>query len=620
MKILAAKTPQVAVDKLALRVKKARVAYGRGLPIMTDKAYDALEDELRSADPGHPLLTHSGSDVPTKMKVELPHPMPSLDKRKYGKGAVGPWLEAHPGPYVISWKADGISALDDDKPSEGVRLYTRGKSGDGMGGDITYLVPHLKKLPRTGKRAVVRGELIMHNATFSKKWKAEYENARNLAAGVTNRTTVHPAAADIDFMAYELLVPRLKPSEAFALLKSWGFHVAPYKVVKSLTEEQLLVLLKTARANTSYDVDGLVIEQDIKTSIQDSNPEHKFAFKSDTEDAAGETRVLRVEWNLTRTGIFFPRLIVSPLRLGGVTVNHASGKSADFIRDNGIGPGAVIRLRRSGDVIPDLMPVDVIKRAKVVYPDVPYEWKGANLVPPTKTAVSVEQTVMRLTHFFVTLGVERFKDSTVAKYVDAGFNTPRKIINMSQTQFTTVEGVSTTSRVIYEQVQSLKAGVEMHLLMYAWGGFGRSFGSRKCAAIIKAHPNILDYAGNGVTTLVPLIDDVPGFDVKQATVFAKGLPAFAKFVLALKLPLLKPKVIKVRGSKCAGMAVLFTGVRDDELSKLIVQNGGTIAPSPTTATVLLAKDPGGDSAKLNAARAKGIPIMTLQAFRKRYGL
>ena len=77
---------------------------------------------------------------------------------------------------------------------------------------------------------------------------------------------------------------------------------------------------------------------------------------------------------------------------------------------------------------------------------------------------------------------------------------------------------------------------------------------------------------------------------------------------------------KIVSSKLAGQSVLFTGFRDAGLEHDIETNGGTVATGPAKATILLAKDPNGTSSKLKAARDRNIPVMTVDAFRRKYRL
>jgi len=130
---------------------------------ISDDAYDALLDKLRAADPAHPLV--NGEVVGARpeyddggKKVELPFCMGSLDKVKSGASPeeaaevdrkLARWTHEYPGPYTISDKLDGVSALVVFDGIEPIKVYTR---GDGrVGQDISHIVEHLRRVPTLGK-------------------------------------------------------------------------------------------------------------------------------------------------------------------------------------------------------------------------------------------------------------------------------------------------------------------------------------------------------------------------------------------------------------------------------------------------------------------------------------
>ena len=118
-------------------------------------------------------------------------------------------------PYVISCKLDGVSGLystEGDKP----KLYTRGNGI--IGQDITHLIPYLR-LPTT-KNITIRGEFIIKKSAFNEKYKDTFSNPRNLVAGMINKKTISAKNyLDIDFVAYEVIKPQLKPSEQMKFLE-----------------------------------------------------------------------------------------------------------------------------------------------------------------------------------------------------------------------------------------------------------------------------------------------------------------------------------------------------------------------------------------------------------------
>lgn len=585
--------------------------------LVVDKAYDQLEEELRKLDPNHPLLKAVGV-APKKQKIKLPFRMPSLDKIK--GAAVSRWFDEHPGPYVISDKVDGVSV--GVEYSGGKRLtFTRGDGSSG--GDISFMAVDLG-LPEIRANLKVRGEIVMPVAKFNALWSEHFANPRNMVSGITNRNSLHEALAHCHVYMYELVEPRMKPSLAFAKMKALGFRTVPNTVVQTLSLEVLQKLLDKRRASAKYEMDGLVVTQDIKNVAATTNPDWSVAFKNEDSDESAVAKVVEVEWRTTRTGALFPRVIIEPVRLKGVTVTYCSGKSGMTIKTWGIGPGAKIRIARSGDVIPDIR--EVVRAVKPQMPDKKivgdWAWKGDNIVLTDHTAnesTSNDVAVQQMSFFFTTIGVERFKGATLQKFVDSGIQDVAGVLKMTQQQFLRVPGTSEKVLTsVWKQLQDAINGVELHTLMYASGVFGRNFGSKRFAAILKAIPDVLQWE-HSRSALVEAVDAVEGFDLVTAKQFAAQLPVFLRWLKTVpSVKYTAPRKVKQKGSRCANQRVVMTGFRDTELALEITQQGGEVIDSIKKATVLLAKDPSGTSTKLDTARQLRIPIMTAEQFRKKY--
>lgn len=588
---------------------------------ITDAVYDKFEDMLRAKYPNHALLKKVGAPVTNKKtKIKLPFNMPSLDKIK-GADNVSAWLESHDGPYIVSDKVDGVSIGIRYDGTTNTLGFTR---GDGAtGGDISFMLNDLG-VPSVKKAMKIRGEVVMPLAKFNALWSEHFANPRNMVGGITNRNSLHEALAHCHVYFYEMIEPRMRPSAALAKLESLGFRVVPHKVFQSLTYEKLEAILEKRLVSAKYEMDGLVVTQDKVNPVAKSNPDFSVAFKSDAKNDSAVVEVVDVEWRPTRTGQLFPRVIIKPVKLKGVTVTYCSGKSAARIRDLGIGPGAKIRIARSGDVIPDIR--DVVKAVKPKMPNVKdvgkWEWSGDNLKlvdhdSHEGTADSV--AVQRMSFFLTTLGVERLKGATLQKFADAGTRDVTDLLNMPRKKFLSVPGTSEkVLTAVWDQLQDAINGVELHVLMYASGLFGRNFGSRRLAAILKELPDVLSWKGTQ-SDLVAAIDAIEGFDDVTATQFAKNLPVFRKWLRSVpQVQWVKPKRTRKVGNSCAGQAVVMTGFRDAALQKEIESQGGVVIDSIKKATVLLAKDPSGSSSKLDTARQLKVPIMTVEQFRRKF--
>lgn len=616
--------PQEFLDKYAQKIGRKKYIE------ITDSVYDKLEDLMRKLDPNNAVLKLVGpsSDKQIKKKVKLPYPMGSLDKITPGSGSVASWKRSHPGPYLISDKEDGASLEVIFVRGENTKAYTRGRDGI-TGGDVSFMVPHLK-IPRFKGTLAVRGEIAMKESVFKAKWSKVQKNARNMASGLLNRQDIQPGHKDLDFIVHEVLDPRGKPSQQLAKLKSLGFHVVPNKVFADIDEDMLSELLSKRKQRSAHEIDGLVVTQDKANPLTRSgNPSYAIAFKDEGAQESARAKVVAIEWEETRHGYLAPRIRIRPIKLRGVTVNFASGKNAGFIKKNRIGPGAVVRIRRAGDVIPDLKDGDVIEGATPTWPSRTkfgdWEWtdSGVNIKLKANNSHKHNDTVASkvIEHFFVSIGVEGFKQSTIEKYVAEGYRSVRDILAMSERRFTSLEGTTKTINKVYQEIRDCIDGVELPVLMDASNIFGRGMGTTRLRAIVKAYPNIMSMAGKDIDYLTDLIDELPGFDQKTGEQFASNLKRFAKW--AKSVPQIKwelPKAKKLKSNSLAGVSVIMTGFRDQELSDAIEANGGQMVSTVRRATHLLVKDPSSTSAKTNQAKSLGIKIMTPESFRRKFQL
>lgn len=603
--------------------------YNTGTSPLTDKAFDALKDELSFRNPNHPFLKKIGAAPSTgSRKVPLPYKLFSLDKVKADNGTLEKWLNSHKGPYVVSDKEDGNSLEIVYDKSE-VKIFSR---GDGTyGQDISHLIPHLP-IPRkleSSKKVAIRAELILPVASFNSKFSAAYKNPRNLIAGAVNKKIIHEAVPFAKVVAYEIIEPRMKPSDALHQLKIWGFEVVPYKRYHSLTGAFLSKLLIQRRSKSKYEIDGIVIEQDQvnkrPTSVE--NPSYVVAFK---ENYSTTTTVVGVEWEESQYGTLKPIIVIKPLVLDGVTINKVTGHNAFFIengyrskeKDKPIRPinkGAIVEITRSGGVIPHI--VQVLKGAsRPALPDVDYKKNksGVDLKLRKNTDLVNEKLI---TSFFSILGVEFIKLGIVQKLAAAGFDSLPKILKATVLDFSKIPSFqSRMSQKLWDSIHNKIINVELHLLMYASGVFGEGLGSRKLKVIVNAFPNICDW-NKPKSEVIRLVSALPGFQVASAQKFAVGLPKFQKWLKTVPVSYALPQRIKTTGKKLLGQVVVFTGFRDSDLEKTIILQSGSIGTGVNSkATILLVKEAGSSSSKALKAKEMGIDIMSKEKFMSKFKL
>jgi DNA ligase (NAD+) len=311
------------------------------------------------------------------------------------------------------------------------------------------------------------------------------------------------------------------------------------------------------------------------------------------------------------------------VKLGGVTIKRATGYNAKYIMENGIGPGAIVRLIRSGDVIPKI--IKVIKSANPQMPKEDYEWtqSGVDIIL-LDSSNNPEVDLKKATSFFRAIGVKDFSEGLVKKLFDSGIDTVPNICRATEKDLLEIPGIKekTASKIVNGIMDSLN-GVEMHVLMFASGCFGRTIGSKRLKVILSKYPDILKkkITKNSIPEIKGMVAAIPGFKMNTATTFVEGLVQFKKWYKTM--PTVKtslPKKVKKKGSRLEGEYVIFTGVRDTLLEKVIEENGGEVGSSFTKCTALITKDVNSDSGKANKARAKGIPIMTIETFKRKFGL
>jgi NAD-dependent DNA ligase len=473
----------------------------------------------------------------------------SMDKIKPDTNALTKFKEKFKGPYVISAKVDGVSALYSTE-SGTPNLY---KKGDGKYGFlINHIIPYLK-LP-TEKNITLRGELIIKEETFEQKYKDKFANSRNFISGIVNRKKLTQAEKeilkDIDFVAYEVIMPQnLKPSEQYNKLVE--LNTITVKNIQSityseLTNEYLSNKLLDFRANYEYTIDGIICIDDNIHPRESKNPEHAFAFKMVLTDQVLEAKVLDVLWAASKDGLLKPRVQFEPVQIGGVTITYATGINARFIVDNNIGLGALVRLTRSGNVIPKITEV-IVPAQKPIMPNVDeydYIWNETNV---DLILVNVKEdprvAIKSIAKFFKELEVDGLGEANVEKIIASGANSIPKIINATPEDLMKVEGFKEKMATkIHTSIAKQLAKASIAKIAGASNIFGRGFGEKSVSQILKAEPNILTSQESSQEKIAK-VKAIEGFAEKTATQFVNAIPEFNKFLMSIK-PQAKEEPIK----------------------------------------------------------------------------
>ena len=605
-------------NQLTKMLNYANVHYRNLQPIMTDNQYDILEDYISEKYPKNEIVHQIGAPV-ERNKVTLPYQMGSMDKIKPDTSALKNWMAKYRGPYVLSCKLDGVSGLyTTEGPAP--KLYTR---GDGkVGQDVSHLIPHLR-LPKT-KGIVIRGEFIIPKAVFDSKYKTKFANPRNMVAGIINHKSINEAISDINFVAYEVIVPVKKPSEQMEFLTTLEAEVVLWKIESVLTNELLSETLVDWRKNYIYEIDGIIVTNDAKYARKDGNPDHAFAFKMVLSDQVAEAKVVDVLWSPSKDGYLKPRVQIEPINLGGVRIEFATGFNGAFINDNKVGVGAVIELIRSGDVIPHIRKVTVpAEQAKM--PSVPFKWNDTH-VDIMLEDLGSDETVKEknITGFFRGIGVEGLSSGNVARIIQAGYDTVPKIIKMDVNDLLKVDGFKDkTANKLYNGIKEKIDAASLITLMSASNVFGRGFSGKKTELIIEAYPNIL-LSKESNAQKIAKISEIKGMAEKTAEAFVERIPDFISFIqkagLSKKLSqeIIEKKTVD-ESHPLFGKTIVITGFRDGQIQEAIKNIGAKLGTSVSKNTfIVLVKNTDEDTGKAADARKLGVPLMTPEEFSKKY--
>ena len=361
-------------------------------PDMPDFEYDRLLRRLEELEAAHPELI--APDSPTRRvggmalsqfeKVEHPVPLESLQD-VFSLEELAEFTErvaqAVPDPeYTVEPKVDGLSVALEYMDGVFVRGATR---GDGrIGEDVTENLKTVRSIPmkleNAPRRLIVRGEVFMPKSVFEKLNEAReaageslFANPRNAAAGSLRQLDPKIAAKrQLDILIFNLQLCEGREfathAETLDYLRSLKFKVIPYTLCTRQRQiDAQITAVNENRSELSYDIDGAVVKLNDLSARQKLGSTAKFprwaaAYKYPPE--IKETVLREIAVQVGRTGVLTPKAVVDPVRLAGTTVTNATLHNQDFITEKDIRIGDTVRIRKAGEIIPEILGVVLEKR------------------------------------------------------------------------------------------------------------------------------------------------------------------------------------------------------------------------------------------------------------------
>ena len=442
------------VDKLN---EYSKAYYVLDAPKISDKEYDELYDELLRLEeqsgiilPDSPTQRVGGDPLPCFEPHTHIHRLWSLDKVRTREDLID-WgrrveriAESQQLPrvkYALEYKFDGLTI---NLTYEGGRLITGATRGNGIvGEDITPQIKTVRTVPLTipfkGKMEV-QGECYMKLSVLdeiNKTTDEKLKNARNAAAGaLRNLDPRITAKRRLDCYCYNVGYIEGKKletqDEMLGFLRENGFTVSDYLVfcddIETVCDE--IDKAEESRPHLDFLIDGMVVKvRDFATrealGATEKFPRWAMAFKFAAEETT--TTVRDITWEVGRTGKLTPRASFDPVELAGATIRHATLNNFDDIQRKRVGIGSRVFIRRSNDVIPEILSAvegDVPER-QVEKPTVcpacgaHVEHRGVHLYC-TNSLSCAPQIAGRLAHYASrdAMDIDTFSEKTAALFVE----------------------------------------------------------------------------------------------------------------------------------------------------------------------------------------------------------
>ena len=394
-------------------------------PSVTDKEYDKIYDELKKLEeetgfvlPYSPTLRVGDIVLDGFEKYTHKAKLWSLDKAQSIEEIID-WhnrnvkfvndmrLKGEDLPdlkYVLTKKFDGLT-INLTYNEEGVMEIAATRGTGNIGENVTAQVKTIKSIPlkiENNDILEVHGEAVMTQEAFDKyneSAQVPLKNLRNGAAGALRNLNVKETARrNLSAFFYDIGYKEGAPFKTYLemlnFIKEKGLPMDDYmKVCTTIDEiQEQIDYINSIRFDLNYDIDGLVVAiDDMRTrelmGYTVKFPKWAIAYKFEAQEAT--TKLLGVEWNVGRSGRLAPTAILEPVELAGVTVKRATLNNMDDIERKGVKIGADVFVRRSNDVIPEIMGI------------VPETLDGAEEIkPPTECPACGSHIILDGAHYF----------------------------------------------------------------------------------------------------------------------------------------------------------------------------------------------------------------------------
>ena len=543
--------------------------------------------------------------------------------------------------YVVEPKIDGLSVSCEYENGIFVRGSTR---GDGITGeDITKNLMTIKSLPKKLRQKIpfleVRGEVYMGNESFLKLIEEQelngekvFKNPRNAAAGsLRQKDEKITAKRNLDIFIFNIQQIEgenlTTHKQSLDFLKASGFPVpTSYRLFDNIEEViENISEIGNTRGTLDYQIDGAVVkindfEQRKLLGSTAKFPKWAEAYKYPPEEK--ETKLLAIEVNVGRTGALTPTGVFEPVFLAGTTVSRAVLHNQDFINTLGLCVGDTVKIRKAGEIIPEVVSVVCHNENHTPYqlPEIcpscgstVQREEGEAVLRCTNTQCPA-QLLRTLIHFVSrdAMNIDGLGEAVLKQLTENHLiQSPSDIYTLTKEQIMTLEKKKEKSADNLLKAIEKSKDNPLERVIYALGI--RHIGQKSAKLLCQAMLSIENILGATVEDL----SAIEGFGeiMAKSTVRYFSQEKNRELIRKLKesgvklLPLEK----KTDNGKFSGKTFVLTGtlptLKRSEASAIIERMGGKVSSSVSKKTdyVLAGEEAG---SKLTKAQSLGITIIT----------
>ena len=626
-------------------------------PQMPDFEYDRLLRELEILEaenpsfvrPDSPTLRVGGQALSKFEKVTHTVPLMSLQD-VFSLEELEQFLskiqQAYPdAQFTVEPKIDGLSVALEYENGHFVRGATR---GDGViGEDVTENLKTIRTIPmyleNAPEKLIVRGEVFMPKKSFEKlnerqerEGKALFANPRNAAAGSLRQLDSKIAAQrGLDIYIFNVQYAQGKTftshSESLEYLKQLKLKVIDWSLLNRVESIKDCVLaINEHRDRLSCDIDGAVIKVNELSQREQLGATAKFprwavAYKYPPEIKATVVEDIIVQ--VGRTGVLTPKAVVRPVRLAGTTVTNATLHNQDFITERDIRIGDTVQIRKAGEIIPEILEVDLSKRPENAQPYLlpsvcpvcgSATQKDEDGVFLRCTGTACPAQLSRIIEHFVSrdaMDVDGLGGSIVDSLIEKGFlKSPADIYELSLSDIKSLwQNGETAAQKLLASIEHSKEQ-DLSRLIYALGI--RQVGA-KTGKILAKHFGSLDALMQAEKEELTQISDIGEITAEFIYDWFRQDQSIIMIEKLRKASVNFDSKVVISDSRFAGMTFVLTGAltkftRDEATEKIELYGGkASGSVSKKTTYVVVGENAGSKERK---ARELNIPILSEDDF------